>query len=315
MSDIMHLAKQRCLVLGGSGFIGTNLCIALRDKVQSLKSFSAHAGGIDGVEYIKGDYLNKNDIDSAICDVDTVFHLISTSTPASSNASPLIDAQQNIVQSLQLLDACRSGNVRRVIFVSSGGTIYGNASTPTPESHPQNPICAYGISKLAIEKYIVLYERLYGITGISLRLSNPYGPHQHSHKQQGVIGTFIRKSLAGEKIEIWGDGSVIRDYIYIDDVIDAMTRSAEYNGKERIFNIGSGIGTSLNEILETLSSLINHEILVNYEASRDLDVSKSVLDCSLASQELSWQASHDLKQGIKKTLDWFSTHQTAAGLT
>lgn len=300
------LMNQRCLVMGGSGFIGTNLCRALSGRVRTLKAFSNSPTDIEGVEWVQGDFLNNSDIVRAVEDVDVVFHLISTSTPASSNADPLADAQQNILQTLQLLEACRVKQVKRVIFISSGGTVYGDAKVlPTPESHPEQPICAYGVSKLAIEKYLYLYERLHGITAITLRVSNPYGPYQYAQKKQGVIGAFISKFLAGQPIEIWGDGSVVRDYVYIDDVIAALIKVSLYNGSFRTFNIGSGIGSSLNSIISTISEQVNEELDIVYKSSRALDVSKSVLDCTLAQRELCWSASHDLESGIGKTLSWF----------
>jgi UDP-glucose 4-epimerase len=310
----LNLAQQRCLVLGGSGFIGTNLCLALRSQTKYLRSFSKSPSSITGIDSMQGDFLNAKDIRKAVADIDVVFHLISTTTPSSSNANPLLDAQQNTLQTLELMDQCRAAGVKRVVFVSSGGTVYGDAHTPTAETHPQQPICAYGISKLAAEKYIHLYEHLHGITGIVLRVSNPYGPYQHTRKQQGVIGTFIAKSLAGESIEIWGDGSVVRDYIYIDDVIEALIKAATYAGTSRVFNIGSGIGTSLKDIVNTLASFENHEITATYMPSRSLDVSRSVLDCSLAEKELSWKPHHELNEGISKTLDWFRACQTKVGI-
>lgn len=302
------LMRQRCLVMGGSGFIGTNLCRALSGRVRILKAFSNSPVDIEGVEWVQGDFLNNDDIVRAVEGVDVVFHLISTSTPASSNADPLADAQQNILQTLKLLEACRAKQVKRVIFISSGGTVYGDAKVlPTPESHPEQPICAYGVSKLAIEKYLYLYERLHGITAISLRVSNPYGPYQYAQKKQGVIGAFVSKFLAGQPIEIWGDGSVVRDYVYVDDVIDALIKASLYNGNFRTFNIGSGIGASLKSIISTISKQVNEELDIVYKSSRALDVSKSVLDCTLAQRELCWSASHDLESGIGKTLAWFRT--------
>lgn len=302
------LMNQRCLVMGGSGFIGTNLCLALNGRVRTLKAFSSSPVNIKGVEWLQGDFLNSSDIIRAVEGVDVVFHLISTSTPASSNADPLLDAQQNILQTLTLLEACRAKQVKRVIFISSGGTVYGDAKVlPTPESHPEQPICAYGVSKLAIEKYLYLYERLHGITAITLRVSNPYGPFQYAQKKQGAIGAFISKFLAGQPIEIWGDGSIVRDYVYVNDVIDALIKASLYKGSFRTFNIGSGIGVSLKRVVSIMSGQVNEELDIVYKGSRALDVSKSVLDCTLAQKELCWTASHDLESGIGKTLSWFRT--------
>ncbi|UZE19659.1 NAD-dependent epimerase/dehydratase family protein [Pseudomonas sp. B21-054] len=300
------LRAQRCLVLGASGFIGTNLCLALKGRVKAVRAFSRHMNTIEGVEVFQGDFLNEEDLIRAVRDIDVVFHLVSTNTPASSNASPILDAQQNIIQTLQLLEACRASNVRRVVFVSSGGTVYGDASViPTPEGSLEQPISAYGISKLAIEKYLALYERLYGISTVSLRVSNPYGPYQYARKQQGVIGAFISKSLRGENIEIWGDGSIIRDYIYIDDVVGALIKAITYKGDLRVFNVGSGVGVSLVDIVAILSEVLGDNLHLTYKGARGVDVSKSILDCTLAKTELDWTPFVDIRSGILKTLAWF----------
>lgn len=306
MKNSIRLSEQRCLVLGGSGFIGTNLCVALRGKVKSLKSFSRHSVDMDGVEWVGGDFFNDADIKSAVSGVDTVFHLISASTPASSNEDPLKDAQQNILQTIKLLEACRKSSVSRIIFISSGGTVYGEpALLPTPEAHLENPICAYGVSKLAIEKYLQLYERLHDLPSIILRVSNPYGPYQHSRKMQGVIGSFISKAFNGEPIEIWGNGEVTRDYVYIEDVVDAIIKAAVYEGGYRVFNIGSGRGATINEIASFISSSMMADLKISHKESRTVDVSKSILDCTLAESELRWMAKQNLKTGIALTVSWF----------
>lgn len=309
--SIVTLANQNCLIMGGSGFIGTNLCLGLKDKVKSLKYFSTSQNNVEGVEWLEGNFLNDNDLERAIQGVDTLFHLISTSTPASSNADPVKDAEQNILQTLKLLEACRKHSVQRVIFLSSGGTVYGEPQVlPTPEGYIENPICAYGISKLAIEKYLQLYERMHGITCISLRVSNPYGPYQFSQKKQGVIGAFIAKALNDQPIEIWGDGRITRDYIYIDDLIEAIETAATYTGSFRLFNIGSGQGHSINEIAEIVSDSVDSQLKIEYRESRSLDVSKSVLDCGLAQRELAWSTKVSLETGIQQTVNWFQSSRT-----
>lgn len=305
-NEALDLSIQRCLVLGGSGFIGTNLCKALVSRVGSLKYFSRNPIDLEGAEWIKGDFLNSDDLYRAVCDVDVVFHLISTSTPATSNINPSRDAQENVLQTVALLEACRFAQVKKIIFVSSGGTVYGDANIlPTPEGVHEQPICAYGVSKLAIEKYLYLYEKLYGLRAIVLRLSNPYGPFQYARNNQGVIGTFIIKSLKGESIEVWGDGSVVRDYIFISDVTDALIRAASYQGAYRVFNVGSGCGTSVRGIVDELrgQKIISSDVI--YKEGRGVDVSKSILECSLAKSELSWEAVYDLKSGISETFTWF----------
>jgi UDP-glucose 4-epimerase len=306
--EALDLSEQRCLVLGGSGFIGTNLCRGLVTRVRSLKYFSRNPIDLDGAEWVSGDFLNNDDLVRAVADVDIVFHLISTSTPASSNANPSQDAQENLLQSIALLEFCKLSKVKKIIFVSSGGTVYGDAKVlPTPEGTYEQPICAYGVSKLAIEKYLHLYEKLYGISAIILRLSNPYGPFQYAKNNQGIIGAFIIKSLKGEAIEVWGDGSVVRDYVFISDVTEALIKAASYQGECRVFNIGSGRGTSVKSIVDELRAQRIVSLDVAYKEGRGIDVSKSILDCSLAKSEFGWEAVYDLESGISETYAWFKS--------
>lgn len=304
--DLSNLSGSRCLVLGASGFIGQNLCASLRHSVAKLRGFSRQRRDMDGVEWLEGDFSNADQIRLAVENVDTVFHLACSTTPASSNKNIESDAAENLMPSIRLLDVCREAKVERIIFVSSGGTVYGEPKQlPIHEGHPTHPICAYGISKLAVEKYFALYERIFGMKAICLRVSNPYGPYQNSAKMQGVIGAFISKALAGQPLEIWGDGSVIRDYIFVEDVIKALKLAANYNGEHRLFNIGSGVGICLNEIVDLLGNALGRSLNPIHRPSRSVDVSASVLDCRLAHDQLGWRAQTALKDGICHTLDWF----------
>lgn len=300
------LSRLRCLVLGGGGFIGTNLCMALAGRVGALRALCRRPVEIPGTEIVLGDFLNATDVARAVRDVDVVFHLVGTRLPADSTAAPHRDAQENILGSLQLLEACRVHGVKRMVFISSGGTVYGNAPRiPTPEDCPERPICGYGVSRLAIEKYLHLYEHTDGMTGIVLRVANAYGPFQRSlQRQQGVIGAFIARALAGQPIEIWGDGSTVRDYVYIDDVVDAFLKATVYAGPQRVFNIGSGTGTRLSEIVLAVERAMGTRLAVNQRPARSVDIPTSILDCRLAEKELGWRTRHDLAEGIAKAVDW-----------
>lgn len=301
-------------MLGASGFIGKNLCRALRVHFSSIKAFSRESVSIQGVTWQHGDFLNDMDIDRAVAGAHTVFHLVSTTVPASSNANLHADAEQNILQTIRLLDACRDHGVKQVIFASSGGTVYGEAGEiPIPESHPTLPISGYGISKLTCERYLHLYEKMHGIKGISLRIANPYGPFQESRRKQGVIGHFISSALMRQPIEIWGDGTVIRDYLYIEDVTSAMILAAAYDGPERVFNIGSGIGHSLNEIILLISDALGFDLDVVHKEFRSVDVSRNVLDCSRAARELNWRSRCSIHEGIEKTVAWYRDNQHSYG--
>lgn len=303
---------KRVLVTGGGGFIGTHLVNRLigkgyRVRVLDRIPVDMHTAwqASEHIEYLMGDFSDHSLIDVAMKGVDFVYHLVSTTIPASSNIDPVFDVQSNLVGSLSLLDLALKAGVKKVIFVSSGGTVYGKPkSLPIKESDPTDPICSYGITKLAIEKYLNLYQELHGLDFMVLRLANPFGEGQRPGAQ-GAIAAFMHKIVTGQPIEIWGDGSVVRDYIYIHDVIDVMVRGIEYAGKERVFNLGGGEGRSLNEIVETLGAVSGRHVERIYKSGRALDVPKSVLDISLIKRELNWQPSQDFAGDIGKTWHWF----------
>lgn len=306
------LAHQRCLVVGGGGFIGTNLCRALVGRAATVRAYGrrmSFPNEMQGVEWQQGDFGDSDLLRKAIKGCDTVFHLANTNTPASSNADMIADLQDNVGNTLRLLDICRDLGVRRVIFLSSGGTIYGVPSiVPTPETAEVSPICAYGISKLSIEKYLYLYDHLYGLEHRVIRLSNPYGPYQVSVKNQGVVSAFVSRALSNQVIEVWGDGSVVRDYIYIDDVVDALLMSAVHAGDERIFNVGSGEGTSLRELLHSIECVLGQALRIQYTPSRSVDVPVSILNVERSHRDLNWQSNVSFAEGLRRTINWHSAH-------
>lgn len=298
------------LVLGGAGFVGRHLCAALVAAGHQVCGFDRYpADGnwpeVGGVNWQVGDFSQKTDIIAALEDVEVVFHLISTSIPKTSNEDPCSDLQNNVGATLGLLDAVVSLPRRpKIVFISSGGTVYGIPRTiPIPENHPTDPLCAYGIGKLAIEKYLALYHRLHGLEYRILRLANPYGEHQLIHAAQGVIPVFLNKALHNEPLEIWGDGSVIRDYLYIGDVIDAIMTATSYDGPDRVFNIGSGSGHSLNDLIELIRELLGRDIPCRYLPARACDVPVNILDISRARTELGWRAGTPLLAGMARVLE------------
>lgn len=300
-------------VLGAAGFIGRHLCTALAAAGHQVRGFDrAPADGawpeIVGVNWLAGDFGSKADITSALDDVEVVFHLISASIPKTSNENPARDLQENVGATLGLLDSLVALPCPpKLIFISSGGTVYGIPRTiPIPESHPTDPLCAYGIGKLAIEKYLALYRRLYGLDYRILRLANPYGEYQQLHSGQGVIPVFLNKALHNEPLEIWGDGSVIRDYLYIGDVVAAIMAAMGYAGPERIFNIGSGIGHSLNDLIELIRELLGRDIACRCLPARTCDVPVNILDISQAEAVLGWRPITPLEKGLMRVLDHFN---------
>lgn len=302
---------MRCTVLGAGGFIGLNLCQALVSQGHFVLAFGRQACAplaLNGCEWRQGDFFDEANVKSAVDGSDVVFHLVTATTPASANADMLTDLRGNVESTIKMLDACRTTNVRRVVFVSSGGTVYGiPQQVPTPESAPTNPISAYGISKLAIEKYLGLYEYLYDLEYRVLRVANPFGPYQLAKRDQGAIAAFLHQALQAKPIKIWGDGSVVRDYIYIGDVVTAMLLAATHNGPERIFNIGSSQGRSLNEIAASINILAGGNVVVEYQPGRAVDVPVSILDTSISADKLDWRPSTNFEDGLNLTIDWMRT--------
>lgn len=303
---------MKCLVLGGGGFIGSNLSTALLAQGHQVRVFEyPHVQSqcspqvIGQVEWVEGDFLNPSDVDEAMQGCDVAYHLVSTSLPKGSNDNPAYDVESNLVATLKMLESAVRHRLRKVVFPSSGGTVYGiPAHTPIAESHATNPICSYGIVKLTVEKYLHLFHVLHGLDYCVLRLANPYGEGQRLVASQGAVAVFLHRALREEPIEIWGDGKVTRDYIYISDVVSAMLMALDNAGPERIFNIGSGVGRSLNELLDELETVLGRAVKRIYQTGRPFDVPANVLNIDRASRQLSWRPGVEFREGIKRTLAW-----------
>ena len=303
---------MKYVIFGGGGFIGSCLADRLLEEGHEIKIFEhpnakPHRNFDDGekVTWVGGDFLKKSDVSDVIKGTDGVFHLISTTQPQSSNDDPIFDVQSNVIGTLQLLDAMVEHNVRQIVFSSSGGTVYGDPQyVPIDERHSTNPTVSYGITKLTIEKYLQMYQNLYGIDVCILRVTNPYGKRQKLVGSQGAVGVFLNLALKGKSLEIWGDGSVVRDFIYIDDVIDACVKAIAYNGPKTVFNISSGSGTSLKELVRALESALGHPIRVDYKPGRPYDVPINTLSNDLAETELGWAPQFSMHQGLALTVNW-----------
>ena len=220
-----------CLVLGGAGFIGSHLAEALVREGHRVRVFDRpHVDRLPlfarGFEVFTGDFLNPQALAPALEGAGIVFHLVSTTLPKNSNDNPAYDVESNVLGTLRLLELCRASGVRKLVYVSSGGTVYGPPrSVPVREDHPTEPISSYGVHKLMVEKYLHLEHHLHGLDYCVLRPPNLYGPRQRLDTAQGAVAVFLDRALRGEPIEIWGDGSVVRDYVYIADAIDALLKA------------------------------------------------------------------------------------------
>ncbi|UQS13059.1 NAD-dependent epimerase/dehydratase family protein [Pseudomonas sp. HS6] len=303
---------MKITVFGGGGFIGSTIVDRLLQDKHSIRVFErprvpAYRTFLpdEQVEWMTGDLSDISSIKEAIDGVDVVLHLVSTTLPKSSNENPIYDVQSNVIATLQLLDAMVEKKVGRIVFISSGGTVYGAPKyIPIDEKHPTDPEVSYGITKLAIEKYLHLYSHLHGIKQVSLRVANPYGERQRVETAQGAVGVFIHNVLKGLPIEIWGDGNVQRDFLHVSDVAEAFAKAVTYTGETSVFNISSGIGTSLNSLMSMIEEVSGAPVARNYKPGRSFDVPVSVLCNKLAQDDLGWSPKISMKDGIFRTFEW-----------
>ncbi|MGD8840753.1 MAG: NAD-dependent epimerase/dehydratase family protein [Gammaproteobacteria bacterium] len=299
---------MKALVLGGNGFIGSHIVdylLAAGHQVRVLDRSAEHfREAMAEVDYHLGDYGEAGTLKAALEGIDIVYHLASTTVPATSNQDPVADIQVNLVKTVQLLQSMVRQNVPRILFMSSGGTVYGiPEQSPIPESHPLKPICSYGVVKVAIENYLFMYRQLDHISPVVLRASNPYGERQGHTGVQGVIGTFLNKLRSGEPIEIWGDGSIVRDFLHVSDLADFAVRAgtSEFQG---VLNAGSGEGYSICNILDAVANVTGQPVEPVFKQGRDYDVPEVVLDVTRAREEFGWDAKIDLSDGIERTWNW-----------
>jgi UDP-glucose 4-epimerase len=294
-------------VIGAGGFIGTNLrraMLAAGIRVRAL-SRTWLAPPEDALELaLTTDTDDREMVAALIAGCDCVVVLSNDLLPGSSIGHAGQGMLRSLSANLYLIELCAENNVR-LIYLSSGGTVYGpDAIVPTPEDTPCNPISMYGVTKLTTEKILGVYGRQRGLEYRVLRVSNPYGPWQLGRNGQGVIGAWLRQALAGKQIEVWGDGTVVRDYIYIDDVVAAIIAATRHSGSSRVFNIGSGKGESLQQILGIVQAVC--AVGVRYSGARAIDVPVSILDIRRAERELDWRPATSLDNGIQLTLQWIS---------
>jgi UDP-glucose 4-epimerase len=303
------------LVLGGGGFIGTSLVKHLLQEnhsvrvldhnIQDNRKLQPH----EKMEWMSGEFEDEQTLCNAMEGIDVVYHLISTTTPATSSQSSVPDVSKNVLPSIRLLEAMNRFGVKRIVFLSSGGTVYGVPEVvPIMELHSTNPIVSHGIHKLTIEKYLLLYRFQYGIIPTIIRLSNPYGPNQIVKGGQGVLSSLLHAAINDRKFEIWGDGSVIRDYIYIDDVISALLKTIDYSGKEPILNLSSSTGASVNDLVQLVEKVSGKKVICSYMPGRNFDISVNILANQLAKRELHWCPEVGLEDGIRATYNYLTSH-------
>lgn len=302
------------LLLGGNGFIGKNLIneIVKNDSRARIRVFDRvnnnHLSGLDNIEYLTGNFNEINNFDTILKDIDVVYHLISVSVPNEDTSLALNDLEYTIMPTIKLFEALKKFQKIKLIFVSSGGTVYGEPLNRSMiyEDSALNPISTYGVHKVAIEKYLHVYNSINNLDYIIIRLGNPYG-YDTVNKGQGIIPIFLNKMFNDEELSILGDGNNVRDYIYIEDAVSAIFKLKDYVGNYRIFNVGSGIGYSINEIIEKLSDITgitNYKI--RYSKKRKSDIDYNVLDISRITTNIDWEPDTKIDDGIRKILTQLS---------
>jgi UDP-glucose 4-epimerase len=301
---------MRILVLGGSGFLGSHIVDKFLAEKHEVVVYDLYPERFRkspaGIQFFTGDFGNVGALDELIASgFDAAIHCVSTTTPKSSNESPEFDIQSNVIGTLHLLDICVRHKLSKLIFLSSGGTVYGDIGNLglVDESHPVRPMCSYGVSKLSIEHYLDVYQQLRGLNYVSLRLANPYGERQSPLRALGALTVFLHRILKRQSIEIWGDGSVTRDFIYVGDVANAVYL-ATVNPVSGVFNVGTGTGLSLRDILAQISDVVELKPCVNWLPSRSFDVPRIVLDSRKLREATAWQCRTSIMDGIRVTADW-----------
>ncbi|MFH1416198.1 MAG: NAD-dependent epimerase/dehydratase family protein [Elusimicrobiota bacterium] len=301
---------KKILVTGGAGFIGSHIAdklISEGHEVIIIDNLST--GNRENVnkksEFHEMDIRDPKTADIFVNrDIDAVYHLAAQLDVRKSVEDPIYDADVNILGGLKLLQNCVKNGVKRFIFASSGGVMYGECpeTAPTEEKSPF-PLCPYGDSKLALEYYLNFYRKNYGLECVALRFGNVYGPRQDPHGEAGVVAIFSGAMLKDTNVKIFGDGEQLRDYVYVGDVVTANVAALEKGSG--IYNIGTGVSNSVNELFNILKEMTEYKKEPEYCPIRGEELIISRLDVSRASRELGWSAELDFKQGLKHTVDWF----------
>ena len=305
------MRKLNYLILGAAGFIGTNLSLALAKNVNNnitlvdtkKEFFSAIIGmNLRNISICEEKIDENADFEKLLQGQEIVYHLVSTTMPSTSNQQIAKELSANVIMSANLLEACVKCGVKKVVFISSGGTVYGKGQKcPLREDCPTNPISSYGVQKLTIEKLLYLYQYMYGLDYRIIRLANPYGPYQRPNGVLGAVTTFTYKAINHEKIIVYGDGSVVRDFIYIDDAIRAILNIETDAAKHRLYNLGCGKGLSIKQMLYEIEQSLSLTLDIEYRESRKVDVPVNCLDISRYEDDFGTLSPIPIKDGICKT--------------
>lgn len=305
---------MKILVTGGAGFIGSNIVDELIEKKHKVVIVDNLAtGNIKNVnkkaKFYKVSVCDKKKIDEIFKKekIDIVIHHAAQLDVRKSVADPCFDADVNIKGALNILEACKNTKVKKIIFASSGGTIYGECGTKAPDEKAfANPLSPYGVAKLSVEHYIKAYSELYGLKYTILRYANVYGPRQDTNGEAGVVAIFIGRMAKNKEFFIFGDGKQLRDYVYVKDVVSANIKSLT-KGNNEIINIGTNKTTSVTKLAQELSKIIGYKNKPVFKPKRNGELFKSFLNISKAKKVLGWQPKVDIIKGLENTVEYFKS--------
>ena len=308
MTDSPPTLGKRILVVGGNGFIGRHVVrhllaagaeVVIMDMAPGPEEFAR-------LDQVLGSIADTTLLASAVSGCDMVVFLANSSLPGSANTDLSSEVHSHVMVSVKAAEICSAQGVERFVFASSGGTVYGYSSnTPLGEDMPTKPRNAYGVSKLAIEHYLRIIGMQGGLRTISLRVANPYGEGQRALRNQGFIAAAMQHAMSGRPMEIWGDGSVERDFVHVSDVAQAFVNACTVEDPPEVANVGSGHGTSLLKVLQLAEEALGRPVPIIFQPSRAIDVARNVLDTTRAATSLGWQPSIGLEEGLSLTVDWW----------
>lgn len=298
----------KCLVIGGNGFLGSHVVDALAADGHEVTVFDRFSAGVSfvspGVRKIAGEFLNSADMRGALKGQQLVFHFLSTTTPASAENDPMLDVRTNIAASIELFEAAVDADIERLTFASTGGAIYGDHDQLVlDESVVPLPVSPYAIGKLAIEGYLRYFRRKFGLSSVSLRISNPYGPRQRPNKRQGVVPIFLHNALAGVPLTVFGNGSMVRDFIFAEDAARMIAATAGRESAHDTYNLGSEEGHTVSEVLEVVRAVTGRDIEVVSRPLPPTFVERVVLDTSRYREEFGVLPTVPLEDGVRRTWD------------
>lgn len=312
------MTQQTVCITGGAGFIGSHLCDAFLAEGHKVLVLDDMSGGKlenlpEGAELYRFDIRSAEAADLvAGAGVDVLVHHAAQMEVRRSVSDPMFDADVNIVGSLNLFEAARRGGVRQVVFASTGGAIYGEQDHfPADEEHPQRPVSPYGVSKLAVERYLFYYHTSYGLDACCMRYANVYGERQNPHGEAGVVAIFLNRLLAGAAPTINGDGLQTRDYVHVSDVVRANLAAVGQPGFH-IYNVGTGVETSVVALYDELCRALGSDLRPEFGPAKPGEQSRSSIDPGRLLDDLSVQQPLDLAQGFQRTAAWFEARHRSA---